>query len=294
MKLTLTAEREAKLLSLLRRELGMSSTLVKRLKFRRAFTVNGTAVFTDHPVHIGDRVEVLLDEPTPDYPAEDGPLDILCEDAWLIALDKPAGLLMHPSSARNTGTLANFLTAYYRRTDQPCAVHPVSRLDRDTFGVVLLAKSSHVHAKLHALQRVHGIEKRYIAAVLGVPPLSEGQIDAPIARHPADRKRMAVIAGGRESRTEWRVLERLHGATYLDVHLLTGRTHQIRVHMQHIGHPLLGDPIYAPNVRTAVRIPRLMLHAYSLAFTHPATGERMSFCAPLPADFETTLQKLSV
>ena len=117
-------------------------------------------------------------------------------------------------------------------------------------------------------------------------------IDAPIGRHPIDRKKMAVVPNGKPSRTAWRVLEHLSGAAYLDVHLLTGRTHQIRVHMLSIGHPLLGDPIYAPKLKTPVRIPQLMLHAYSLAFTHPTTGERMRFCAPLPAAFEETLQKL--
>lgn len=280
MKLTLTAEREAKLLSLLRRELGMSSTLVKRLKFRRAFTVNGTAVFTDHPVHIGDRVEVLLDEPTPDYPAEDGPLDILCEDAWLIALDKPAGLLMHPSSARNTGTLANFLTAYYRRTDQPCAVHPVSRLDRDTFGVVLLAKSSHVHAKLHALQRVHGIEKRYIAAVLGVPPQSEGQLDAPIARVEGSSLLRRIAPDGKPASSRYRVLNTVELAgqkcSLLELHPLTGRTHQLRLHCAHLGCPILGDPQYGTPASSALSdalgLRGQQLCAAALRFVHPMTG----------------------
>ena len=154
MRLQCTAQREGKLLSFLRRELALSSSLVKRLKFRGAYTVNGQRVFTDYPVRAGDRIEVCMDEDTPEnYAPETGELRILLEDEWLIALDKPPGVLMHPSSARNTGTLANFLLDYYQKTGQASAVHPVSRLDRDTFGVVLLAKSSHVHARFHAMQR---------------------------------------------------------------------------------------------------------------------------------------------
>ena len=120
-----------------------------------------------------------------------------------------------------------------------------------------------------------------------------GSIDAPIGRHPVDRKKMSIVAGGKPSQTEWRVISHMKSATYLDVHLLTGRTHQIRVHMQSIGHPLLGDRIYAPNLKLAVHVPRLMLHAYSLAFDHPATNERLTFSAPLPQKFTETLEKLS-
>lgn len=229
--------------------------------------------------------------------AQDIPLDILYQDGDVVIVNKPCGMVVHPAAGNEDGTLVNALL--YHISDlsgvggelRPGIVH---RLDKDTSGLILVAKNDRAHAALSEQFKARTMEKHYRAVALGSFREDSGLIDAPIARHPADRKKMAVIAGGRESRTEWRVLERLHGATYLDVHLLTGRTHQIRVHMQHIGHPLLGDPIYAPNVRTAVRIPRLMLHAYSLAFTHPATGERMRFCAPLPADFETTLQKLSL
>lgn len=136
------------------------------------------------------------------------------------------------------------------------------------------------------------MEKHYRAVAFGHFPEESGLIDAPIARHPVDRKKMAVVPDGKPSQTEWKALEQLKSATYLDVHLLTGRTHQIRVHMHSIGHPLLGDRIYAPNLKTSVHIPRLMLHAYSLAFTHPTTGERMTLCAPLPEKFEATLEKL--
>ena len=228
--------------------------------------------------------------------AQDIPLDILYQDADVVIVNKPCGMVVHPAAGNEDGTLVNALLYHIRDLSgvggemRPGIVH---RLDKDTSGLILIAKNDRAHAALSGQFKERTMEKHYRAVAFGSLREESGLIDAPIGRHPIDRKRMAVVADGRPSKTEWRVLERLRGATYLDVHLLTGRTHQIRVHMQHIGHPLLGDPIYAPNLRTAVRIPRLMLHAYSLAFTHPATGERMQLCAPLPAEFEETLQKLS-
>ena len=176
MELRCTAERETHLLSILRRELQLSSTLMRRLKYCGAYTVNGEPAHTDRPVRPGDVVRVCLDEPRPDYPAEDGPLSILYEDEALLAVDKPQGMLVHPSFSRQTGTLANRLLGYYDRTGQACAVHPVSRLDRDTFGVVLLAKNAHAHALLIAAEK----HKTYHAAVRGVPQPPEGMIDVPV------------------------------------------------------------------------------------------------------------------
>ena len=228
--------------------------------------------------------------------AQNIPLDILYQDSDVVVVNKPCGMVVHPAAGNEDGTLVNALLYHIGDLSgvggelRPGIVH---RLDKDTSGLILIAKNDRAHTALSEQFKERTMEKHYRAAAFGSFKEDCGLIDAPIARHPSDRKRMAVIPEGRASKTEWRVLKHLNGATYLDVHLLTGRTHQIRVHMQHIGHPLLGDSIYAPKLRTAVRIPRLMLHAYSLAFTHPATGERMSFCAPLPAEFEETLKKLS-
>ena len=150
MELRHIADREGKLLSFLRRELQLSSGLCKRLKYEHAFCVNGTAVYTNHIVRPGDVITVRLDEQMPDYPAQAGPLSILYEDEALLAVDKPAGLMVHPSAARDTGTLANRVIWYYQQTGQPCKFHPVTRLDRDTIGIVLLAKHSHIHARMMA------------------------------------------------------------------------------------------------------------------------------------------------
>ena len=174
MILTHTATRTGKLLTFLRRELALSSSLVKRLKWQNAFLVDGDPVHTDHMILPGMTITVVLDEAAPEFPPEDGPLDILYEDEALLAVDKPAGLLMHPSFYRDTGTLANRLLGYYRRTGQPCAVHPVSRLDRDTFGVVLLAKNAHIHAKMMAQMQAGQVQKTYEALIWGCPPSDSG------------------------------------------------------------------------------------------------------------------------
>lgn len=277
MELRCTAAREAKLLSILRQELSMSSTLVKRLKYKNAYRVNGEPVRTDFLVKPGDEVTVRLDEPTPVYPAEDGDLHILYEDEWLIAVDKPAGMLVHPSSARNTGTLANRLTAYYQKTGQPCAIHPVSRLDRDTFGVVLLAKNAHVHALLCAQSKAGKIEKTYHAAVCGVPPAAEGILDAPIARKAPPSMLRCIRADGKEAKTRCRLLRTDGRLSLLELQPLTGRTHQLRVHCAHFGFPILGDPQYGSEISRAVSarlgLPYQQLCAARLAFRHPMTGK---------------------
>lgn len=281
MYLTHVARRDARLLSILRQELGMSSGLIKRLKYAGAYSVNGVAVHTDFPVKIGDFVRVCLDEPAPVYPAEEGALDIVYEDEFLIALDKPAGMLVHPSSARNTGTLANRLTAYYQKTGQASAVHPVSRLDRDTFGLVLLAKNAHVHAKMNTLSKAGSLEKTYHALVFGCPPEQEGLLDAPIARKEPPSLLRCIRSDGKPSRTAYRVLEvRNEGCepevTKLQLRPLTGRTHQLRIHCAHFGFPILGDPQYGTEASQSWSLSRGLTHqqlcAVSLSFPHPMTA----------------------
>ena len=230
-----------------------------------------------------------------DIVAQNIPIDILYQDADVVIVNKPCGMVVHPAAGNEDGTLVNALLYHVKDLSgiggemRPGIVH---RLDKDTSGLILIAKNDRAHAILSEQFKERSMEKHYRAVAFGGFKEESGLIDAPIARHPVDRKKMAIVPDGKPSQTEWKVLERVKGATYLDVHLLTGRTHQIRVHMHSIGHPLLGDPIYAPNVKTSVHIPRLMLHAYSLAFTHPTSGERMEFSAPLPDQFETVLEKM--
>ncbi len=283
MILTHIAQREAKLLSFLRQELAMSSTLVKRMKYKQAYLVNGTVVRTNYLVQPGDRIQVLLDEEEPEYPTEYLPLSILYEDEGLIAIDKPPGMMMHPSSSRNTGTLANYLAGYYQQTGQHCAVHPVSRLDRDTFGVVLLAKNAHVHAKMHEQLLHGGLKKTYHAIVAGVPVLPEGRIDAPIARCSAEGMLRCVRPDGKAAQTEYRILESRAGCSHLELRPLTGRTHQLRVHCAYMGFPIVGDPQYG---RDSYGLPYQQLCAVRLGFVHPMTENFMEISTKLSVSLD--------
>ena len=272
MVLHLTAQRRGKLVSFLRRELGLSSSLVKRLKWRGAFLVNGEVAHTDRVVEVGEEITVVLSEDAPDYPAEDGALDILYEDDAILALDKPAGILMHPSFHRNTGTLANFVAGYYARSGQACAVHPVSRLDRDTFGVVLLAKNAHVHGLLMEALRRGSFHKTYEALTLGCPDPPQGIWDAPLGRVPGESLLRRVDPAGKIARTEYRVLETQGGLARLELHPLTGRTHQLRVHCAYAGCPILGDSQYGNSQAMTFGFSGQQLLAKALSLPHPLTG----------------------
>lgn len=290
MELVHTAQRQARLSHILQNELCMSSTLIKRLKYQNAYTVNGIAVHTDFPVKIGDFVRVNLDEPMPEYPAENLPVHILYEDESLIAVDKPAGMLVHPSSARNTGTLANRLIAYYEKTNQHCAVHPVSRLDRDTFGVVLLAKNAHIHALMCAQSKAGRIEKVYHAAVFGTPPSESGILSAPIARKAPPSMIRCIREDGKEARTQYKLLCTDGVTSELELHPLTGRTHQLRVHCAHFGFPILGDPQYGSEQSQAFSLSHGLTYqqlcAVRLRFSHPLSEKMVEICSDLDVSLD--------
>ncbi len=275
MELKHTAITGGRLSAVLKEEMRLSTGLMNRLKWQDKLFVNGIARHTDYPVAPGDTVSIPLDEPTPDYPAEDGALDILYEDDHILAVDKPAGMLIHPSRAANSGTLANRVIGYYQRTGQQCAFHPVTRLDRDTFGIVLLAKNAHSHALLKA----SAVEKTYYALVYGCPAAAEGIVDAPIARRELPSLLRYVDASGKPSVTEYAILARYGEITKLALTPVTGRTHQLRVHCAHMGFPILGDPQYgSPQSQECSRekgIYTQQLCAYSLEFQHPITGEKL-------------------
>lgn len=276
MILTHTAAREGKLLSFLRGELQLSSSLVKRLKWQNAFLVGGVCVHTDHKVLPGDVITVVLDEQTPEFPPQEGKLKILYEDDALIAIDKPAGLLMHPSFYRNEGTLANFLLGYYQKTDQPCAVHPVSRLDRDTFGVVLLAKNAHIHGQMMEQLKKKAFQKTYHALVFGHPPI-EGLWQFPIARCPGESLLREVRPDGQPAVTRYRLLERTQNTAKLELCPVTGRTHQLRVHCAYAGFPILGDRQYGTEASlAAASFDHQQLCAVKIRFPHPVTNEIMT------------------
>ena len=275
MELKWTADREGRLSSFLKGELRMSSSLMNKLKWGDAIQVNGQPQRTNFSVQPGDVITVRLDEEAPEYPAEDGPLTVLYEDDHILAVEKPAGMLIHPSRAKNDGTLANFVYGYYRATGQQSAFHPMTRLDRDTFGIVLLAKNSHVHTLL----QMADVRKTYHAWVFGGPEEEKGIIDAPIDRRPLPSLLRYVAETGKPSVTEYRVLERKSGFAKLALRPVTGRTHQLRVHCAHMGWPILGDPQYGTAESMAASeslgLEYQQLCAKKLEFTHPLTGESM-------------------
>ena len=271
------------LLVFLRREMGVSSSLVKRLKWQGVLRVNGEDAHTDRRLVSGDVVTAELLEHAEGFLPEDLPLEILYEDEHLIALDKPAGMLVHPSRCRNTGTLANGLLYYYEQTGQACAVHPVSRLDRDTLGVVLLAKSAHVHAQFCRLHQQRAIRKTYEALVFGAPEVDAGVIDLPIARCAGGSLLREISPDGKPAVSEFAVLERQGGCARLRLHPVTGRTHQLRLHCLASGFPILGDPQYTTAAAKAFSsrcgLFTQQLCAASLEFTHPVTGLPVTICS---------------
>lgn len=249
------------------------------------------------PLSSGDTVVLTVPEVKETaLEPQDIPVSILWEDEDMAVIDKPSGMVVHPAAGNEDGTLVNALLYHLSGLSgiggerRPGIVH---RLDKDTSGIIVIAKNDFAHMRLSDQFRDRTMEKHYLAAVYGSMKEDSGRIDRPIGRHPVNRKKMAIVEDGRSAVTEWTVLQRFREATLLDVHILTGRTHQIRVHMQSIGHPVLGDRIYAPQIKTKVKIARLMLHSFKLTLDHPRTGERMTFEAPLPAEFEEIVNKLN-
>ncbi len=275
MQLTHIAQRSGRLSSFLREEMEMSAGLMNRLKWQDKLFVNGVPRHTDYPVAPGDVITVPLEEPEPSYPAQEGSLTILYEDEHILAVDKPAGMLIHPSRSQFTDTLANFVAGYYQKTGQAAAFHPVTRLDRDTFGVVLLGKNSHTHALLSQ----NPLEKTYEALVYGAPTQAEGVIDAPIARRPLPSLLRQVSPEGKPSLTRYRVLSRQEKTAVLALTPVTGRTHQLRVHCAYMGFPIVGDPQYGRPESQAfskeMGAATQLLCAKTLRFSHPITKTPM-------------------
>lgn len=257
-------------------------------------------------VGAGQRVEIDVPDAAPtSVESQDLPITVLFDDADVVVVDKPAGLVVHPAAGHADGTLVNALLFHVRDLSgiggelRPGIVH---RLDKDTSGVMIIAKNDDAHRKLTADWNTDRVVKEYVALVYGTPANDRGTVDAPIGRDPRDRKRMAVVADGRRAITDYEVLERLRATSLLRCRLHTGRTHQIRVHMKHLGHPIVGDPVYSgpqwkgiPEKklqRALASLTRQMLHAERITFAHPRSGERVSVAAALPADFREVLDVL--
>jgi 23S rRNA pseudouridine1911/1915/1917 synthase len=277
---------------------------IKRLIEEGHIRVNGQIVKPTHTPRAGEQVQVHWPEAKPaEAQPEEIPLDILYEDECLLVLNKPAGLVVHPAAGNEEHTLVNALLHHCKGqlsgiggVARPGIVH---RLDKETSGCLVVAKHDETHVALSAQFAGRKVEKIYQGILCGEVPRERGEIRAAIARHSSHRKRMAVDEDlGREARTSYRVLERLNGATLAEALLHTGRTHQIRVHFQFLGYPLVGDRTYGNRQNqkledlTGYSAPRVMLHAFKLGFVHPRSGKKVTFEATRPEDFENALGAL--
>lgn len=276
MLLSHTAAREGELLSFLRGELALSSGLVKRLKWQNALFLDGAPVHTNAHVHPGQRICVQIEEAPTGFLPQALAIDILYEDASIIALDKPAGQLVHPSPQKNDGTLANALLGYFEKTGQRCGIHPVTRLDRDTFGVVLFAKNAHVHARLCQMLRSHALQKTYLASVYGVPPRPAGEISFPVYKLGNGSLLRITDPRGKRAVSRFQLLQTDGRVSVLCLEPVTGRTHQLRLHCRLAGFPILGDPQYATPASTLFSLrcglTAQQLCAARLSLSHPLTG----------------------
>jgi len=257
-------------------------------------TVNGRVAKAGIILNAGDRLEIAIPPPSPSPLSPEAiPLNILYEDDDLLVIDKPAGLTVHPAPGSPSHTLVNAVLSHIPdlpETDDAMRPGIVHRLDKDTSGVMVVAKSSAAQANLASQFKTHAVEKAYLVLVQGKLTPADGVIEAPIGRDPRNRKRMAVVVGGREARTHYHVIQHIGDYTLLEVKPETGRTHQIRVHLSAIGYPVVGDKIY--GVRSS-QVPRQFLHASRLGFKLPATGEYVEFTAELPPDLAEALEKIA-
>ena len=272
----------------------LTRSAVQRLIEQGHITRNDKPTRAAESLKLGDRIAVQLPPPVDtDLVAENVPITVLYADDDIIVVDKAAGMVVHPAPGHARGTLVNALLWHFPGMHIGGGIRPgiVHRLDRDTSGVLVVARHDAALNHLQQQQYERHMHKVYVALVEGGFSVDAGVVDAPIARHPRDRMRMAVVAGGRTARTHWQVRERLQQLTLLDLTLETGRTHQIRVHCQHMRHPIIGDPVYGAQL-TTIHLKRQFLHAHTLGFVHPRTGQQVSFTSPLPHDLQRVLDHI--
>ena len=275
---------------------GLTRSQATRLIESGEVAVDGRAVSKSYKLAGGEDIAVTLPEPEPvEAVPQDIPLDVVYEDADVIVVNKPSGMVVHPAPGHPDGTLVNALLYHCAGTLSGIggALRPgiVHRIDRDTSGLIIAAKNDAAHQYLSAQLADHTLARTYECIVVGKLREDRGTVNAPIARHPTDRKRMAVVAGGREAVTHWEVIARYPGYTHVRCRLETGRTHQIRVHMAYIGHPILGDTVYGAK-KEVPGLTGQCLHAVGLRFLHPRTHEVVELSCPLPDEFTRMLQKI--
>ena len=283
-------------------QVGASRSGAQAMIEKGLVTVNGKTEGKNYRLRLGDIVEIEEEEPRElNVEAENIPLDIVYEDEDIIVINKPSGMVVHPAPGNESGTLVNALLYHCKSSlsgingvIRPGIVH---RIDKDTSGLLVVAKNDESHIFLSSLLKDHGIKRVYHAIVTGHFKENEGTVNAPIARHPVDRKKMAVVMGGREAITHYKVIEEYPSFTYAKMELETGRTHQIRVHMSHIGHSIIGDEVYGGGKTVFEKnnkslLDGQILHAKELSFPHPRTKEIVRFECDLPDNFKKLLERL--
>ena len=278
---------------LVSQETGLTRSQLSRLIVDGQVKVNGRSAKPSNKVRVGDTILLAVPPPkSTDVVAQDIPLSVVYQDEHLVVIDKPAGLAVHPGPGHPDRTLVNALLALCPDIQgvggeiRPGIVH---RLDKDTSGLMMVAKTHRSHIDLSNQIKAREVTKGYLALVEGIPCPLTGNIDAPLGRHPRRRTRMSVVVGGKEARTSYKTIEHLSRNSLIELYLETGRTHQIRVHMAHIGHPLVGDTLYG---KSSCLVNRHFLHAFHLAFKHPSTKQMLEFSTSLPPDLAAAVSTL--
>lgn len=286
-----TEDENMELREIIRKHFDFSARLRNRIKREKLVMVNGISTPGWKKPAVGDEISIVLPDETSGFEPQDIPLDIVYEDDDLMIINKQPGLIVHPTKGHPSGTVANALMHYMAQTGNSFKIRFVNRLDMDTSGLLIVAKNSYCQNDFTKQMRENTIEKRYIAIVKGILDSDEGTVDLPIGRPDPDNVRRGVMEGGAPSVTHYKVIDRYREHTMVELLLETGRTHQIRVHMSHIDHPVLGDWLY--DGTNTPFIDRQALHAAYLTFTHPMTKERCTFSAPLPDDINKATEMLS-
>lgn len=273
----------------------MSRSQIQKLIDENHITVNDKNIKSNYKIKTKDKINIEIPKPKLlEIEAEDIDVDIIYEDEDLAIINKPQGMVVHPAAGNFSGTLVNALLSRCQNLSgingviRPGIVH---RIDKDTSGVLVIAKNDMAHRSLAEQIKEHTVKRVYVALVEGIIKQDNGTVDMPIGRHPVERKKMAIIKNGRNAVTHFTVMERFKNTTIIEARLETGRTHQIRVHMAYLGHPLVGDPVYGYK-RQKYNLKGQMLHAKTLGFIHPRTGEYMEFSSPLPDYFQNLINNL--
>lgn len=285
-----TSEEDLSLKEVLLDKLNFSVRSLSKMKREQNVLVNGEFKKPSHKLSKGDLIEVKIEEDMANFEPQDLKLDILYDDFDIIMVNKPPFMVVHPTKSHDDKTIANGVTHYVLSRDEKVKIRFVNRLDMNTSGLVIIAKNAYAHHTLSRDMSEDKVEKKYITVVKGIVKNNEGTINEPIYRTTDDSIKRVIDERGQQSITHYKVLERLNNATVLEVKLDTGRTHQIRVHMEHIGHGIIGDELYGYEDENLIN--RQALHAYSLVFEQPRTKEKLEFKAKLPKDIEELIEKL--